>query len=94
MADENDETKLEKIDRKIRILIVLAVCQTAITSLLFIYLVLENFIPTNSTLLLLFLGLGIFLYLFRGRIPRWFGNSSRFIFANLFELRKSDSIKK
>lgn len=94
MANESDDSKLEKIDQKLRILVLLAVCQAGITGLLFVYLVLENFIPSNSTLLLLSIGLCIFAYLFRSRIPGWFGNVSRFIFANLFEMRKSDSIKK
>ena len=94
MANERDDSRLEKIDQKLRILVVLAVCQAGITGLMFIYLVLENFILSNSSLLLFFMGLYIFLYLFRRRIPGWFGNLSRFIFANLFEMRKSDSIKK
>jgi uncharacterized membrane protein len=94
MANESDDTRLEKIDQKLRILVVLAVCQAVITGLMFVYLVLENFIPSNSTFFLLLIGLGIFSYLFRSRIPSWFGSLSRFIFANLFEMRKSDSIKK
>lgn len=94
MANESDDSRLEKIDQKLRILVVLAVCQAVITGLIFIYLVLENFIPSNSTFLLFLMGLGVFFYVFRSRIPGWFGNLSRFIFANLFEMTKSESIKK
>lgn len=93
MANQSDDSRLEKIDQKLRVLVVLAACQAGVTGLMFVYLVLENFIPSNSTLLLFLIGLGVFLYLFRSRIPRWFGNLSRFIFANLLEMRKSDSVK-
>lgn len=94
MANESDDSRLEKIDQKLRILVVLAVCQAVVTGLIFIYLVLENFIPSNSTFLLFLMGLGVFFYVFRSRVPGWFGNLSRFIFANLFEMTKSESIKK
>ena len=94
MTNESEDSRIEKIDQKLRILIVLAVCQAVVTGLIFIYLVLENFIPSNSTFLLFLMGLGVFFYVFRSRVPGWFGNLSRFIFANLFEMTKSESIKK
>jgi uncharacterized membrane protein YccC len=93
MDNDPHETKFNRIEAKLRILVILSIVQTIVIALLVACLFIKQFMPSTLTLMLLVAGVGVFVYLFRSQIPAWFGGASRFFFAQLFAAQKSESFK-
>lgn len=93
MENEPNEKRFKRIESKLRLLVALSVAQSVVIIALAICMFVQQFMPTTPTLLLMMVALAIFVYFFRSQIPSWFGSSSRFVFTQLFEAQKSDSMK-
>ncbi len=88
-----NEQRFKRIESKLRLLVILAIVQTLVICLLIGCLLLKQFMPSTLTLILVFVGIGVLAYLFRGQIPTWFGNASRLFFSQMFAAQKSESLK-
>jgi hypothetical protein len=93
MDNDPNETRFKRIENKLRLLVVLSIAQSVLIIALVVCLFIRQFMPTTLTLILIFVVLAVFLFAFRSQIPSWFGSTSRFVFAQLFEAQKSDSMK-
>lgn len=93
MKNDPNESRFRRIESKLRLLIGLSIVQSVVIAVLAACLFMKQFMPSTLSLVLVLVGMAIFLYVFRTQIPAWFGNASRFVFAQLFEAQKSDSMK-
>ena len=89
MEHEPYKKRIRRMDQKINLLIGLAVVQLILT----LFIVIQLFLPSTFTLVLMLLSLAVFLFVFRQQIPFWFGSLSRFVFGQLSSAQKSDSMK-
>jgi hypothetical protein len=75
---DSADLRLKKVERKLSLLIGVSICQ---------------FLPSTFTLVL-FAALAIlFVFVFHKQIPGWIGNLSRYVFAQMIDSQKSDSMK-
>lgn len=93
MDHDSNETRLKRIESKLRLLVVLAVVQSIVIALLVVSLFIQQFMPSTPTLILLLIVLAVLGYVFRKQIPSWFGRISRLCFSQLVAAQKSDSMK-
>ena len=93
MENNPIDERLKRVEKKLRLLFVLAIVQTLVIALLVVCLFVGQFMPSTLTSIVLLAALATFLYVFRSQIPVWFGNASRLFFSQVFEVHKSDSMK-
>jgi hypothetical protein len=89
MKYDPHESRFRRIERKLNLLVSLTFIQ-----LLIVLIILVNlFLPSTFTLVLILLSVATLIFVFRNQIPYWFGSFSRYIFSQLFSAQKSDSMK-
>ncbi len=93
MEESQLEHRLKRIERKVQILVALAAVQTGLLVVLVIWSVAASLVPNTPTLILILLLLGAVVYIFRRHVPRWLGNFSRMLFAQLLSAQEPDSLK-
>ena len=93
MEDQKLEQRLQRIERRLQLLIVLSAIQAILLVVLVIWSLAINLMPSTLTLLILLIALGVAGYLFRHQIPRWLGNLSRMAFAQMLSTQEPDSFK-
>lgn len=93
MENDLNEKRFQRIEGKLRLLVVLSIVQSVVIVALVVCLFIKQFMPSTLSLILMLVVLAVFLYAFRSQIPIWFGSTSRFVFSQLFEAQKSDSMK-
>ena len=93
MDQDPNEQRFRRIESKLRLLVLLSIAQSLVILALAACLFIKQFMPTTLSLILMILVLASFLYAFRSQIPAWFGNASRFVFSQMLEAQKSDSMK-
>ena len=93
MENDPNEKRFKRIEGKLRLLVMLSIVQSVVIVALVICLFIKQFMPSTLSLLLMLVVLAVLLYAFRSQIPLWFGTASRFVFSQLFDAQKSDSMK-
>ena len=93
METDPNEKRFARLEKKINFLTVLMSGQAILLGVLVVCLIIQQFIPSTLTMILMLVALGAFCYFFRTQIPGWFGRLSRFAFAQMFAAQKSDSLK-
>lgn len=86
------DPQIKRLERKINLLIGVAVVQSGIITLLIMTLAAQQLMPSMPTMILMLLALAALAYVFRNQIPGWFGSLSRMFFAQMLTT-KSDSTK-
>jgi hypothetical protein len=93
MENDLNEQRFSRIESKLRLLVMLSIIQSITIVVLVFCLFIKQFMPTTLSLILMTVVLAVFFYAFRSQIPSWFGAASRFVFSQLFEAQKSNSMK-
>lgn len=93
MEHDKNEERFKTVEKKLSLLITLAIAQSAALAILIIMVVFQQFMPGTMTLFLFLVGVVAFLYVFRKQVPGWIGNMSRYAFSQMFAAQKSDSMK-
>ena len=93
MEDDKNQERFKTIEKKLSMLVTLAIVQSVALAVLVVCLVVQQFMPSTLTLLLFLAGVIGFLYFFRAQVPGWIGNISRYVFAQMFAAQKSNSMK-
>ena len=93
METDQNEKRLARLEKKINFLTAVMTGQAILLGVLVVCLIIQQFIPSTLTMILMLVAVGAFCYFFRAQIPGWFGRLSRFTFAQLFAAQKSDSLK-
>ena len=88
-----NEERFARLEKKLNLLTLLTIGQACLLAVLIVCLIIDQFMPSTLTLILMLIALGVFAYFFRSQIPGWFARLSRFVFAQMFAAQKSDSIK-
>jgi hypothetical protein len=91
MTNEPNDERLQRIEAKLRLLVVLAIVQTSAIAILITSMLANQFMPSIPTLILVSAIIGASLYVFRSKIPLWFGSISRFVFSHLLTTKKNDT---
>lgn len=92
MTDPNEE-RFQRIERKLNLLVTIAITQSVVLVLLIIGMLLSRMLSSAMPMLLFFLILTGFIVLFRKQLPGWFGSASRFLFAKMLGAQKDHSMK-
>jgi Flp pilus assembly protein TadB len=86
---DSADLRLKKVERKLSLLIGVSICQCVLLAVIAV----GYFLPSTFTLVL-FAALAIlFVFVFHKQIPGWIGNLSRYVFAQMIDSQKSDSMK-
>lgn len=93
MENNPNEKRFQRIEGKLRLLVLLSLVQSVVIIALIVCLFIKQFMPSTLSLMLILVVSAVFLYVFRSQIPVWFGSASRFVFSQLFEAQESDSMK-
>ncbi len=93
MEPDPNENRFNRIEGKLRLLVILSIVQSLVIFALIICMFIKQFMPSTLSLILLAVVLGSFFYSFRSQIPAWFGSASRFVFSQLIESQKSETMK-
>lgn len=88
-----NDHRLRKLEKRVGLLVVLAVCQTAMLLILLVGIMINQLIPGTLTLILLTLGLALLLYVLRHQLPGWFSLLSQKLFARMAAAQKPKSSK-
>ena len=91
-SDENQQS-IEAIEQKIKLLVTLGIVQTSLLAVIFVMLLMDQLLPSWSTLVMFALIVGVLGYVFRKRLPSILGQASRFVFARLSSTQKNGSTK-
>ena len=92
--DANDyDQRLKRIERRVQLLIGLAIAQLACSLGLLGWVIASSMMPNTLTLVLLLVAVAAFAYFFRSQIPGWFGRFSRWLFAQFLTAQEHDSVK-
>lgn len=89
MGQDPDNSRLTKIERRLNVLIVVAVIQAVLLAIIAV----SYFVPSTFTLIVCCILAGAFVVVFRKQIPGWVGKFSRFFFARIMEIQEPDSVK-
>ena len=90
---DEDRQSIEVIERKIKILVMLGIVQTSLLAVIIVMLLINQVLPSWSTLVMFALLAGVLCYVFRKQLPGILGQASRFVFAHLSSPRKNGSTK-
>ena len=90
MEKDPHEKRLQRIEGKLRLLVVLSIIQSSVIAFLVVCLFLRQFLPSTPSIIMLLAAIAVFFYLFRAQIPSWFGSTSRFVFSQLFAATETD----
>jgi len=93
METDPNEKRFASLEKKINFLTALMTGQVILLGVLVVCLIIQQFIPSTLTMILMLVAVGSSCYFFRARIPGWFGRLSRFAFAQIFAAQKSESVK-
>ncbi len=93
MEFDPNEKKLDRLEKKLNLLMTLVIGQAVLLAVLIFCLIVDQFMPSTLTLIMMLVATGVFAYFFRNQIPGWFARLSRFVFAQMFAAQKSDSFK-
>ena len=93
MESDPNEKRFAKLEKKLNFLVALTIGQAVLLAVLVLCLIIDQFMPSTLTVIVMLAAAGAFLYFFRAQIPGWFGRLSRFAFAQMFASQKSNSIK-
>ena len=81
--------RLKKVERKLNLLIGVSIFQCVLLAVIAV----GYFLPSTFTLVL-FAALAIlFVFVFHKQIPGWTGSLSRYLFAQMLDSQKTDSMK-
>lgn len=89
MGQDPDNSRLAKIERRLNVLVVVAVIQAVLLAIIAV----SYFVPSTFSLIICCILVGAFVVVFRKQIPGWFGKFSRFLFAKIMEIQEPDSVK-
>ena len=90
--DPNEE-RFKRIERKLSLLVILSGVQLLMLTLIGIGFLMNEFLPSTLTLVLLTIIVVGGLFLFRKQIPSWFGSFSRYVFARMLSAQKPGTTK-
>ena len=90
---ESNEKRFARLEKKLNLLTALTIGQAVLLAVLVVCLIIDQFMPSTLTFIMMLAAVGAFAYFFRSQIPGWFGRLSRFAFAQMFASQKSDSLK-
>ncbi|MDG1874315.1 MAG: hypothetical protein P8J27_10420 [Mariniblastus sp.] len=93
MEQDPHEKRFQSIEKKLNLLVVIGITQAIVLTVLASCLLVNQFLPSTWTMILLLLLTVVFVYFFRKQIPGWLGTAGRFFFSQLFAAQKSDSAK-
>ena len=93
MENDPSEKRFARLEKKLNLLMTLVIGQAVLLAVLVVCLIIDQFMPSTLTLIMMLVAVAVFAYFFRGQIPGWFARLSRFVFAQIFAAQKSDSIK-
>ena len=91
-SDENRQA-IEAIEQKVKFLVTLGVVQTSLLAVILVMLLMNQLLPSWSTLVMFALIAVALGYMFRKQLPGILGRVSRFIFARLSSTQKNGSTK-
>ena len=89
MGQDPVDSRLTKIERRLNMLIVVAVIQAVLLAIIAV----SYFVPSTFTLITCCILLGVFAVVFRKQIPACFGKFSRYFFAQIMDVQEPDSVK-
>ena len=92
-ADDKTEERFKRIERKLTILLAIAVVQAVLLALLCVSIVLSKLWASIFPTVLILVLLGAFLWIFRKQVPGWFGSASRWAFSRLLNAQKPGATK-
>jgi hypothetical protein len=89
MGQDPDNSRLAKIERRLNILIGVAVVQAVLLAIIAV----SYFVPSTFTLITCCILVGAFVVVFRKQIPGWLGKFSRYFFTKIRDMQEPDSVK-
>lgn len=89
MQKEPLETRLHRLEWRLNLLIGIVLIQIGLTLILLV----QSFLPSTATLVFISVLLVILVVIFHKQIPGWFGNISRYVFAQLLSAQKPGTYK-
>ena len=90
---DNNRQRLAEVERKIKLLVTLAIAQTILLAVILVLLLMDQLLPDWSTLIMFIVIVGVVAYVFRKQLPSVFQKVSRFIFSQLASPPKDESRK-
>jgi hypothetical protein len=89
----DEQLRLEAVERKVALLVSLGIGQVVLLVVILSLMLMNQFMPKWSTLLMFIVMAGLVAYIFRGQLPAIIGRVSRFVFAKLATSQKTGSSK-
>lgn len=93
MDKDPNQTRFLRIERKLNWLLAIGLGQSVVLSFIVVWLIVSPFVPNFWTMIFLTLGLIGFLFIFRRRLPQWFGMLSRWVFSQIVAAEEKDAMK-
>ena len=93
MDDSELQQRLNRLERRLQLLVSLAVAQTSLIVFLILWMIASSLVPNTPTLILMAVALVVVAYLLRHRIPGWLGKLTRLFFAQLMSSQEADVAK-
>lgn len=89
----NFDVRLTAVERKVTLLVSLAIGQIVLLVVILSLMLMNQFMPKWSTLLIFTVIAGLIAYIFRKQLPSLIGRASRFVFRQLASSQKTGSSK-
>lgn len=87
------DQRLDAVERKMAMLVSLSIGQVVLLVVILCLMLMNQFMPKWSTLLMFAITAGLVAYIFRQQLPSILGRISRFLFAKLSSSQKNGSSK-
>jgi beta-lactamase regulating signal transducer with metallopeptidase domain len=89
----SSDLRLNAVERKLTLLVSLAIGQIILLVVILSLILMNQFMPRWSTLLVFAVMAGLIAYIFRKQLPGLMGRASRFVFRQLASTQKTGSSK-